>query len=91
MLSSVLYPDPAQIRAPFALTGEIPSPIDQPSGCTLHTRCPLATAHCARVVPALEEKRPGRQLACLIDPGRAPEAFRRAPETQATGPEALPT
>jgi peptide/nickel transport system ATP-binding protein len=91
LLSSVLYPDPAQIRAPFALTGEIPSPIDQPSGCTLHTRCPLATAPCARIVPALEEKRPGRQLACLNVPGLAPEPFRREPERQATGPEPLPT
>ena len=44
LLSSVLYPDPEQVRSPFALKGEIPSPIDLPSGCALHTRCPMATA-----------------------------------------------
>ena len=65
LLSSVLYPDPTQIRTPFALKGEIPSPIDQPSGCALHTRCPLATAACAQRVPALEERGAGRELACL--------------------------
>ncbi len=65
LLSSVLYPDPTHVRTPFALSGEIPSPIDQPPGCTLHTRCPLATTPCARIVPELEEKRPGRELACL--------------------------
>jgi oligopeptide/dipeptide ABC transporter ATP-binding protein len=65
LLSSVLYPDPAQQRTPFALRGEIPSPINQPTGCALHTRCPLATEPCARVAPALEQKRPGRRLACL--------------------------
>ena len=60
LLSSVLYPDPAQRRSPFLLSGEIPSPIDLPSGCALHTRCPMATADCARIEPALEEKAPGR-------------------------------
>lgn len=65
LLSSVLYPDPAQRRSPFLLSGEIPSPIDLPSGCALHTRCPMATADCARIEPALEEKAPGRQLSCI--------------------------
>jgi oligopeptide/dipeptide ABC transporter ATP-binding protein len=65
LLSSVLYPDPAQRRSPFLLSGEIPSPIDLPSGCALHTRCPMATADCARIEPALEEKAPGRHLSCI--------------------------
>lgn len=65
LLSSVLYPDPAQRHSPFLLSGEIPSPIDLPSGCALHTRCPMATADCARIEPALEEKAPGRQLSCI--------------------------
>ena len=65
LLSSVLYPDPAQRHSPFLLSGEIPSPIDLPSGCALHTRCPMATADCARIEPALEEKSPGRQLSCI--------------------------
>jgi oligopeptide/dipeptide ABC transporter ATP-binding protein len=65
LLSSVLYPDPAQRRSPFLLSGEIPSPIDLPLGCALHTRCPMATADCARIEPALEEKAPGRHLSCI--------------------------
>lgn len=91
LLSSVLYPDPTQIRTPFALSGEIPSPIDQPPGCTLHTRCPLATAPCARIVPKLEEKRHGRLLACLNVSGAPLEAFDREPEREMGGPEGLPT
>jgi oligopeptide/dipeptide ABC transporter ATP-binding protein len=76
LLSSVLYPDPTQHRVPFALQGEIPSPIDQPPGCPLHTRCPMATEHCARIVPILDTKRPGRRLACLnvsneVPPGQS--------------------
>jgi oligopeptide/dipeptide ABC transporter ATP-binding protein len=65
LLSSVLYPDPDQQRSPFLLTGEIPSPIDPPPGCALHTRCPNATDSCRRTAPVLEEKRQGRFLACL--------------------------
>lgn len=68
LLSSVLYPDPNQRRTSLALAGEIPSPIDQPPGCPLHTRCPLATEHCTRIVPKLDAKRPGRKLACLNVP-----------------------
>ena len=69
LLSSVLYPDPDQVRVPFRLEGEIPSPIDLPPGCPLHTRCPVAIAACRQVVPALEEQRPGRLLSCLnIEP-----------------------
>ncbi len=64
LLSSVLYPDPAYERAPYRLQGEIPSPIDLPSGCALHTRCPMATAPCRAVAPVIEEKLPGRFLAC---------------------------
>lgn len=64
LLSSVLYADPAQDRRPIVLEGEIPSPIDPPSGCALHTRCPMATEICARVPPLFEMKRPGRWLAC---------------------------
>ncbi len=68
LLSSVLYPNPDQVRSPFALTGEIPSPIDLPSGCPLHTRCPMVTEPCRHVPPPLEEKTPGRRLACLNVP-----------------------
>jgi oligopeptide/dipeptide ABC transporter ATP-binding protein len=85
LLSSVLYPDPNQHRAPFALQGEIPSPIDQPPGCTLHTRCPLASEHCARIVPQLEAKRLGRRLACLNVPNEMLRPAERIPEHEESG------
>jgi oligopeptide transport system ATP-binding protein len=85
LLSSVLYPDPNQRRASLALQGEIPSPIDQPSGCPLHTRCPLVTEHCARIVPKLETKRPGRRLACLNVPGEMADPTGRVPEHEESG------
>jgi peptide/nickel transport system ATP-binding protein len=72
LLSSVLYPDPRQERSKFLLRGEIPSPVHLPSGCPLHTRCPLATAECGVVVPPFEEKGPGRWLACIhVSPEQA--------------------
>ena len=47
------------------LEGEIPSPINPPSGCTFHTRCEYATAECSRDVPHLCEVKPGHFVSCL--------------------------
>ena len=52
-------------RAPRALTGEIPSPLDPPPGCVFSTRCPLATEECRNIVPELREVRPGHHAACI--------------------------
>ncbi len=49
------------------LKGDIPSPINLPSGCVFRTRCPWAVSECAEVVPPLAEKTPGRFSACLRD------------------------
>jgi oligopeptide/dipeptide ABC transporter ATP-binding protein len=54
LLSSVLYPDPNQVRSTFRLSGEIPSPINLPSGCYLASRCPLALEDCTQGQPPLE-------------------------------------
>ena len=51
---------------PFRLSGGIPSPIDIPSGCRLHPRCPCATARCASVEPARKTVEAGRDVACLL-------------------------
>ena len=46
------------------LKGEIPSPLNPPSGCVFHTRCPFATERCQKEIPALREIRPQHKVAC---------------------------
>jgi oligopeptide/dipeptide ABC transporter ATP-binding protein len=66
LLDAVPVPDPVveRQRAPQRLAGEIPSPFDPPSGCVFRTRCPIATARCAREVPELREVAAGHFAAC---------------------------
>jgi len=56
-----------QVFHPIA--GEIPSPINPPSGCHFHPRCPLAGARCKREAPTLQTNADGRQLACHLAAG----------------------
>ncbi|WP_281995937.1 ABC transporter ATP-binding protein [Ruegeria faecimaris] len=57
-----------QRRREFApIDGEIPSPLDPPSGCTFHPRCAVATAECRTTVPELKAGRGGRETACLLE------------------------
>jgi oligopeptide/dipeptide ABC transporter ATP-binding protein len=65
LLSAVPIPDPQATYERQVLQGDIPSPINPPSGCVFRTRCPLASQACAEVVPPLEEKRPGHFAACI--------------------------
>ena len=67
LLDAAPVPDPIveRARAPRALGGEIPSPLRPPSGCVFHTRCPLASEECRRMVPDLREVAPGHLAACL--------------------------
>jgi oligopeptide transport system ATP-binding protein len=67
LLTAVPIPDPkrARQRNIDALKGEIPSPINPPSGCTFRTRCRYATERCAEVRPPLETVSDGRQVACI--------------------------
>jgi len=51
--------------------GEIPSPLDPPSGCHFHPRCPFAMPRCAEEVPRLAEIGPGRRSACHLNYSRA--------------------
>ncbi|WP_266075764.1 ABC transporter ATP-binding protein [Haladaptatus caseinilyticus] len=55
LLSAIPEPDPVLARQREVLSGEVPSPIDPPSGCSFHPRCPNATEECRSVDPALEQ------------------------------------
>ena len=67
LLAASPRPDPHARRERRLLQGDIPSPIDPPSGCVFRTRCPHAQDACAVTVPPLREVAPGRFKACLRD------------------------
>ena len=67
LLEAVPIPDPKYRKdQKDMLTGEIPSPVNPPSGCHFRTRCPYATERCAKEVPQLHEVEPGRTVACHL-------------------------
>jgi peptide/nickel transport system ATP-binding protein len=65
LLKAVPIADPTRERAPLPIKGEIPSPIDRPSGCVFRTRCPFVYKDCEDIVPELFEPKPGQQVACI--------------------------
>ena len=66
LLSAIPIPDPdlSDARRRISLSGEIPSPLNPPSGCKFHTRCPDARPECAEADTALRELRPGHLCGC---------------------------
>src|SRR5437763_483891 len=65
LLSAVPIPDPSVKRRRIMLEGDVPNPINPPSGCHFHTRCPIRQLpFCATESPPIEEKRPGHWVAC---------------------------
>lgn len=65
LLSAIPIPDPKQKRERIILTGDVPTPINPPSGCRFRTRCPLAIPECAQIVPELREITKGHTAACI--------------------------
>ena len=66
LISAVPIPDPEleRRRQRVVLTGDLPSPLQPPSGCVFRTRCPRATAVCGELVPSIEAVAPGHEVAC---------------------------
>ena len=68
LLSAIPIPDPELERNKVVqlLQGDLPSPMNPPSGCVFRTRCPKATPDCANTVPELHAVSTGSQAACLL-------------------------
>ncbi len=66
LMDAIPYPDPARRLEHTPLQGEIPSPLDPPSGCRFHTRCPLAESTCRTQQPELQSLSPSHQVACWV-------------------------
>lgn len=66
LLSSALPFDPEEASKKFDIKGEIPSPLNPPSGCRFHTRCPQVMPHCSGEPPPMKEVEPQHNVSCYL-------------------------
>jgi len=66
LLSAVPVPDPKAKRTRIRLQGDVPSPMNPPSGCHFHTRCPIAVPMCSQIVPETRQGSDGHFVACHL-------------------------
>jgi len=70
LLLAVPLPDPHRKTEPFSIEGDVPSPIDPPTGCAFHPRCPYRFDRCSQQKPPLAEADAGHFVACWLNRGR---------------------
>jgi oligopeptide transport system ATP-binding protein len=82
LISAVPVPEPdvERARERLILGGDVPSPIDPPSGCRFHTRCPFVIDECRRVVPALRLIKPDHDAACIRISPDQPDIVQKQPK-----------
>jgi peptide/nickel transport system ATP-binding protein/oligopeptide transport system ATP-binding protein len=64
LMSAIPVPNPRLKKQRMILPGDVPSPLNPPSGCRFHPRCPFAKPNCSEVEPELRELLPGHQVSC---------------------------
>src|ERR1700734_2986554 len=67
LLSAVPVPEPGAVRHPIILRGDVPSPINPPSGCRFHTRCPFVFDRCRTEDPELRQRAEDQWAACHLE------------------------
>lgn len=67
LIASIPVPDPHRVFKRTIISGDVPSPIDPPSGCAFHPRCPFVMERCKHEVPQLRTITPGHQVSCHLD------------------------
>lgn len=82
LLSAIPVPDPRARRDRIILSGDVPSPLDPPSGCAFRTRCPFAFDRCAKETPLLEGTTATHRSACHLEHAPTREDWQRYSDAQ---------
>jgi oligopeptide/dipeptide ABC transporter ATP-binding protein len=78
LLSAMPVPDPEASKQRIILKGDVPSPIDPPTGCRFHTRCPYAFDRCSKEEPEMRETLPAHYVACHLREVQTPAVVQAA-------------